>query len=248
MRILLTNDDGVRAPGLVALRDEMAALGEVIVVAPATERSGASHSITVAGPLEVSGPRRDERFCEYVVKGEPVDCVMIALRELLTGAPDLVVSGVNLGLNVGINVLYSGTVGAAVEALMRGIPAIAVSLEWSEHPDFSYATGLTRRLAAKVVGRKRWHSVFNVNVPALPEAEILGCKLAHQSCVRWHERFNREGAGDPQRYTLGRRPGHDEPEAGSDLAAVRAGYVAITPLRFDMTDRRLMEQLRGEGI
>lgn len=248
MRILLTNDDGVSAPGLVALREEMRSMGQVIVVAPDVERSGASHSITLASPVVVSGPVERDGYVEYVVQGSPADCVKLAVKELLQERPNVVVSGINLGLNVGINVLYSGTVAAAVEALMLGVPAIAVSVDWSEAPQFAYAARVTRRLAEKIVQRREWHSVFNVNVPALPEEKILGCKLAQQSCARWRERYQMLEAGEYRHFTLGKHPGHEEPEQGSDLAAVRAGYVAITPLHFDMTNRALMERLGGENL
>jgi len=244
VKILLTNDDGIRAPGLAALIDEMKRLGDVVVVAPAAERSGASHSITLSDPVKVSEMQYDGVVQAYEVGGSPADCTMIALHKLLVKPPDLVVSGVNLGLNVGINVVYSGTVAAAVAGLMLGVTSIAVSLEWSENPDFSYAASVACRLGAKVARREHWHSIFNINVPALTPDEILGFKLCHQSTVSWHENYSRIDSAGEQAYMLGKRPGHEEPEEGSDLAAVRAGYVSITPLHFDLTDHDMVSRFR----
>ncbi len=151
MRILLTNDDGVFAPGLAALEQQLRHLGEVIVVAPTTEQSGVGHSITFLTPLVCKSIHRDGRHWAWAVDGSPADCVKLAIGELLKDNPvDLVVSGINNGLNAGINVLYSGTVAAAIEGAFFGVTSVAVSLEYDEDPDFQAAAVIARNVVGGI--------------------------------------------------------------------------------------------------
>src|SRR5881227_2939235 len=155
MRILLTNDDGIYAPGLRALRQELLKLGEVVVVAPATEQSAVGHSVTLTNPLIVQEVREDHHPIGWAVEGRPADCVKLALRELLPEPPDLVVSGLNAGSNAGINVLYSGTVAAAIEGAFFQRTSIAVSLEYIKPKlDFARAAELARRVIEQILANK----------------------------------------------------------------------------------------------
>src|SRR2546430_4767624 len=168
MRILLTNDDGIYAPGLRALRTELQKLGRVTVVAPATEQSATGHSITLLVPLMVQEVRdEDGEFLGWAVEGKPADCVKLALQELLPEPPDLIVSGLNAGSNAGINVLYSGTVAAAVEGAFYRHTRIAVSLEYTQPKlDFPRAADLARRVIEQIVAHKpATGTLFNVNIP-----------------------------------------------------------------------------------
>src|SRR5437763_6064046 len=176
MRILLTNDDGIYAPGLRALRTELQKLGNVVVVAPATEQSAVGHSITLLTPLLVQEVLDDqERFLGWAVEGRPADCVKLALQELLPEPPDLIVSGLNAGSNAGINVLYSGTVAAAIEGAFFRHTSIAVSLEYTKPKplDFPRAADLARRVVEQIVARRPAQgSLFNVNIPSLEKGPV----------------------------------------------------------------------------
>ena len=154
MHILLTNDDGIYAPGLAALQRELGRLGDVCVVAPATEQSGVGHSITYLRPLIPKEVFNGDQRWGWAVEGSPADCVRIAIAELCPWHPDLVVSGINCGLNVGINVLYSGTVAAAIEGAFFGITSMAVSLEFDEHARYEKAAGLARSIIQQILEKR----------------------------------------------------------------------------------------------
>src|SRR3954468_21423518 len=177
VRILLTNDDGVYAPGLRALRLELLKLGEVVVVAPATEQSAVGHSVTLTTPLIVQEVLDEHGPIGWAVEGRPADCVKLALRELLPEPPDLVVSGLNAGSNAGINVLYSGTVAAAIEGAFFRCTSIACSLEYTRaRPlDFPRAAELARRVIEQILAhRPALGSLFNVNIPSLERGPVRG--------------------------------------------------------------------------
>src|SRR6187551_3296716 len=180
MRILLTNDDGIYAPGLRALRTELLKLGSVLVVAPATEQSAAGHSVTLLNPLLVSEVFEDDgkTFVGWGVEGRPADCVKLALLELLPDAPDVIISGLNAGSNAGINVLYSGTVAAAIEGAFYRRTAIAVSLEYEKKIyDFPTGARFARQVVAQLLDRKPAPgSLFNVNIPVLERGPVRGVK------------------------------------------------------------------------
>src|SRR5215470_11495819 len=185
MRILLTNDDGIYAPGLRALRPVLMKLGEVLVVAPATEQSAVGHSVTLTTPLIVQEVLDEQqRPFGWAVEGRPADCVKLALRELLPWTPDLVVSGLNAGSNAGINVLYSGTVAAAIEGAFFRQTSIAVSLEYTKVKplDFSRGAAIARQLIEQILAhRPERGALFNVNIPSLEKGPIRGVRTVPQN-------------------------------------------------------------------
>src|SRR6516164_6327611 len=195
VRILLTNDDGVYAPGLRALRAELMKLGDVTVVAPASEQSAVGHSITLLTPLIVQELRdEDRRFLGWAVEGKPADCVKVALLELLPEPPDLVVSGLNAGSNAGINILYSGTVAAAIEAAFFQCVSIAVSLEYTKPGplDFSRAAVLARQAIEQLLAHKpEPGALFNVNIPSLEKGPIRGVRTVPQNVAPYTEDYDR---------------------------------------------------------
>ncbi|NOZ21090.1 MAG: 5'/3'-nucleotidase SurE [Planctomycetes bacterium] len=245
MRILLTNDDGIHAPGLLALKNELSRTAEVDVVAPMAEQSAVGHSITLHRPLRVIEIERDGELVGYGVNGAPADCVKLALAELLDERPDVVVSGINLGANVGVNVLYSGTVAAAIEGAMFGIPSLAVSIEIEDRPQFDPAARIVGKLIRKMpLAELGDHVILNVNVPAIPPSRIKGVKVTRQSVRAPEEAFDRRT--DPRgRYYYWITADFDglAEEEGTDVNALRDGYVSITPLHFDMTRHTLLQKL-----
>src|SRR5437868_3264118 len=249
MRILLTNDDGIYAPGLRALRKELQRLGEVTVVAPATEQSATGHSITLLVPLMVQEVRDDQdQFLGWAVEGKPADCVKLALQELLPEPPDLVVSGLNAGSNAGINVLYSGTVAAAAEAAFYRQVAVAVSLEYTKPGplDFPKAADVGRRVIELIVaGPPPAGPLFNVNIPDPERGPIRGVRVAPQNVTPYAEQFDRRT--DPRgRVYFWNMPGTmiPEPHADTDEAALAEGFVTVTPLQFNLTHPGQLTALR----
>jgi 5'-nucleotidase len=250
VRILLTNDDGVYAPGLRALRKELQKLGEVIVVAPAGEQSAVGHSITLLTPLLVQEVLdEDNRPMGWAVEGRPADCVKLALMELLPEPPDLVVSGLNAGSNAGINVLYSGTVAAAIEAAFFHRTSIAVSLEYTKPKplDFPRAAALARQVIEQILdGRPADGTLFNVNIPSLEKGPVRGIRTVPQNVAPYLETFDRRV--DPRgRVYFWSNPDFScpEPHPDTDVTALAEGYVTVTPLQFDLTRRALLEQMKG---
>lgn len=237
MKILLTNDDGIEAPGLEALVAALQGEHECLVVAPAKERSASSHSISLGQELvvEEQGPRR------FAVHGTPADCVKFALSELKNFQPELLISGINPGPNTGVSVYYSGTISAAREGLINGVPAMAVSVRCrGAVSDFSFAASFTRSLIEgyeeKVFPRD---VVLNVNIPNLSESEIRGIKIARQAASRFIEEFVQENASDHQRiYRLAGEIQIFDPDGTTDDEVLSQGFIAITPLKLDVTDYR----------
>jgi 5'-nucleotidase len=250
MRILLTNDDGVYAPGLRALRTELLKLGEVTVVAPATEQSAVGHSITLLNPLLVQQVF-DERnqFMGWAVEGRPADCVKLALLELLPDPPDVVVSGLNAGANAGINVLYSGTVAAAIEAAFFRRVSIAMSLEYTKaRPhDFPRAAELARGVVEQIMAhRPEPGSLFNVNIPNLEKGPVRGVRVLPQNVAPYLETFDRRR--DPRgRVYFWSNPGFccPEPLPDTDVSALEEGYITVTPLQFDLTHAAKLREMQA---
>jgi 5'-nucleotidase len=248
MRILLTNDDGIYAPGLRALRPELQKLGEVIVVAPATEQSAVGHSVTLTTPLVVQEVLDDQRqLLGWAVEGRPADCVKLALRELLGEPPDLVVSGLNAGSNVGINVLYSGTVAAAIEGAFFRRTSIACSLEYSRlRPlDFERGAALARRVIEQIVSNcPPEGSLFNVNIPSPERGPVKGLRVLPQTVAPYVETFDRRT--DPRgRVYFWSNPEFycSEPRPDTDVTALAEGFVTVTPLQFDLTHAALLAEM-----
>jgi 5'-nucleotidase len=250
MRILLTNDDGIYADGLFALYAQLKALGEVTVVAPMTEQSATGHGITLASPLRVKKVQREKGFVGYAVTGTPADCVKFALRVLMKKMPDMVVSGINQGPNVGLSVIYSGTVSAAVEGTIIGVPSVAVSLTSHEASDFDFAAQFAKKLA-KIVHRKKLPPgvLLNVNIPAVPAEEIRGVRITKQGKSRVAEVLHkRTDPNDRTYYWLSGELVEVEDTAESDLSVIKRNMVSITPLHYDLTDYDFMRKLSGWKI
>jgi 5'-nucleotidase len=246
MKILLTNDDGIYTKGIEVLYEHLDEDHEVLVVAPETEQSAVGHAITLTDPLRVKPVNRNGAFFGYAVKGTPADCVKLAVNELMQAAPDLVVSGINLGANVGINVIYSGTVSAATEGTILGVPAIAVSINTFRDTDFSPASRFVCSLALQVqeFGLPP-HTSLNVNVPAIPESEIRGVRVTRQGITRFVERFDRRM--DPRDHVYYWQCGSTPPleEGGdTDASALASDFIAITPIHHDLTNHDFLDSLR----
>ncbi len=247
MRILLTNDDGVFAPGLRAMYGVLAKMGEVTVVAPETIQSGGSHAITIRHPVLWRTVQVGDEFRATAVEGTPADCVKLALNVLLPEKPDLVVSGMNAGLNTGIHVLYSGTVAAALEAAICGCPAAAVSFELYRDMDFDGAARIAGRILASIVERgMKPGLVYNVNIPELKPGWPRGVRVARQSVQQIDERI--EKRSDPSGrsyYWLSGDFKNIGDESDTDRHAIAEGYVNVTPLQFNLTDATTLEDMSG---
>lgn len=247
-RILVTNDDGIRAPGILALARAMTALGEVTVVAPADNQSGKGHSLTILEPIFVDKVTLEGIPTAYSATATPASCVKIALGSLMGSKPDLVVSGINRGQNLGRVAYVSGTVGAAREAALQGIPAIAISLKLAEgSTDVSYAAAAaaSRQIAELLKTANLPPGVFlNVNVPPGPPEAIKGLRLAMQSLQSGIERYQ-----EHQRPPSNRRyfwNVYEDPKGGAesdDVGVVERGYVAVVPLHASEFDRDAFNQL-----
>lgn len=245
-KILVCNDDGFHAPGLAALHKAVTGLGEVTVVAPATEQSGVGHAITVANPLKIKRLKLAGQIEGYLVNGTPADCVKIAVSVLLKKPPQLVVSGINLGPNVGISVVYSGTVSAAAEGAILGIPSMAVSLSAFDNPGWEPAAHFARLLAEKIL-RKGLPActMLNVNVPDRPLSRIKGIAVTRVGKSRFAEVFHRRRmprGGDY--YWLDGELEVLEETKGTDVQAVKDGYVSVTPVTFELTNHAALAALR----
>ena len=250
MQILLTNDDGIYAPGLAAMERELQQLGDVSVVAPATEQSGVGHSITFLSPLICKEVYEGERRRGWAVEGSPADCVKLGISEFCPKRPDLVVSGINGGLNAGINVLYSGTVAAAIEGAFFGITSIAVSLEYDEHAGFDQAAYLARNVIEQVLATGQPEpQLYNLNIPTAAVHQPRGVHVVPMGVARYGEDFikRKDPKGRTYYWATGDPPAPTEaPE--TDLAALQNGFVTLTPLQFDMTKPKLLEEMRSWNL
>ena len=249
MRILLSNDDGILAPGLAALHRAVADLGEVLVVAPSDPQSAAGHAITLRSPLTVQPVglgTGSGAFTALRVDGRPADCVRLAVRKLLPGPADLVLAGINAGANVGINVFYSGTVAAAAEAAMLGLPAVAFSAALGdEEVDFGRAAGLCRWVLDRLLegGLQPGHLV-NVNIPVLGPDRPRGVRIVGQSTAGVEDFYHRqEHPQGLESYRLGDRFNFAPAEGLTDVVCLEEGYITITPLKVDMTDHARLAEL-----
>ncbi len=241
MRILLSNDDGYFAPGLAALADALRDLGEVVVVAPEQNRSGASNSLTLDRPLHLK--KATNGF--YFVNGTPTDCVHLAVTGMLDALPDIIVSGVNLGANMGDDTIYSGTVAAATEGYLLGIPSIAVSLTSFEGKHFSTAASVARELVERFIRQPIAGPVLlNVNVPDIPYAELKGTEVTRLG--RRHKAEPVVKTVSPRNETLywiGAAGAAADAGPGTDFNAVERGCVSITPLQIDLTHNAQMSSI-----
>ncbi len=247
MQILLTNDDGIYAPGLAALEYELQKLGSVQVIAPLVEQSGVGHAITYLTPLMAREVYDGERRRGWAVEGSPADCVKLAIAELCKPRPELVVSGVNSGQNAGINVLYSGTVAAAIEGAFYGVTSIAVSLEYDEQARYDLAARLAVPIIEQILAQKDPEpQLYNLNIPLSALERPAEVRVVPMSVAPWGENFERrlDPRGRAYYWATGKAPVPPN-DAETDLSELRKGHITLTPLDFDMTRRdRLIEMRR----
>jgi len=247
MLILLTNDDGIRAPGILAMWRELVSLGEVHVIAPETVQSATGHGVTLSTPLMTNPVKIENGFEGIAVDGRPADCVKLAVNQLLPRKPDLVISGMNEGANVGINVIYSGTVAAAIEGAFLGIPSIAVSLHLSREvtTDFARAAKLARGAIDRVLDAGLGASqAVSINIPAIPSDKApAGLKVVRQCTRPWVDAYEEHVNPRGQKYywnsgvfTLG------PTDQDTDVAGLRDKYITITPLQFDLTNQLILKK------
>lgn len=252
MRILLTNDDGIYAPGIAAMEKVLRRIGDVTMVAPSTEQSGVGHSITFLTPLVVKRARLHGQPWGWTLAGTPADCVKIGVTQICDERPDLIVSGMNGGLNVGINVLYSGTVAAAVEGAFYGIDSIAVSLEYPHHDDFDRAADIAVEVIEKLLARKSPDKgLYNLNIPnAALSQKSPPLKIVPMDVNQYWETFEKrtDPSGRGYFWLTGRpdprQPKGLESEELTDLRAIQSGYVTLTPLDYDLTKRSLLNEMQ----
>ena len=245
--ILVSNDDGISAPGIRYLIRLMKKLGDVFVVAPNSPQSGMSHAITLESMLfservHIEG----SELTEYACSGTPVDCVKLAMNKLLDRKPDLCVSGINHGANSSVNVLYSGTMAAATEGAIAGVPSIGFSLlDYAQDADFSQSEDYVLRIARHALENGLPSGVcLNVNIPKLSREQIKGVKLCRQSDGYWEEDFDERmnPMGKTYYWLTGKFYNHDE-RKDTDIWALENGYISVVPVKFDVTAHDHIQQL-----
>lgn len=248
MQILAVNDDGVHAPGLRAMAEALRELGDVQVVAPLVEQSGVSHRITYLHPIMVKEIRDEHAHYGWAVDGSPADCVKLGVLEFCKQRPDLIVSGINSGANVGINVLYSGTVAAAIEGAFFGITSIAVSLSQGTPPDYA----VTAKRALAVIRQILEHhpepgSLWNVNFPDTTDAGPRGVKVCTMEVGRISDKIEKriDPRGRAYYWSGISAKGKAGPQPGTDVHEMEAGFATVTPLHFDLTATEMLPELRS---
>lgn len=244
-RILVTNDDGITAPGLRALYLALVELGEVTIVAPDAEQSAVGHAITTMTPLRIKRVSLEGGISGYAVNGTPADSVRLAILTICDVPPDLVVSGINLGPNTATNIIYSGTVSAATEARILRIPSIAVSLATFKDPIWETPATFARQLAADVLAHGLPDKVLlNINVPNIPLDKVKGVRVTRQGNSGYKERY--ETRSDPRAVPYYWQAGTyrmTDVDEETDALAVDQGYVSVTPVTFDLTAHDYLEAL-----
>ena len=236
--ILVTNDDGITAPGIRNLVNFMSEIGEVVVVAPNSPQSGKGHAITINSTLTFEEINLEGSQKDYSLSGTPVDCVKFALDKILTRKPDLVVSGINHGSNSSINVIYSGTMSAAVEAGVEGLQSIGFSLaDFSWDADFSQAKEFIQQIVKKVLQNPLPKGiVLNVNIPKLKKNEIKGIRVCKQADAKWEESFDeRINPHGKKYYWLTGYFNNMDNSPNADEVALAEGYISVVPVKFDLT-------------
>ena len=248
--ILVINDDGINAPGIRALIEVMNTLGDVCVVAPDSPQSGMGHAITINDALYCNSikVRKGDTHREYSCSGTPVDCVKIAINEILKRKPDLCVSGINHGSNSSINVIYSGTMSAAVEAGTHEVPAIGFSLlDFSHDADFEPSKKFVKIITEQVLKNGLQKGVvLNVNIPKLPESEIRGIKVCRQADAHWEEKFDKRinPVGREYYWLTGEFVNKDKGE-DTDEWALHGGFVSVVPVQFDLTAHHAIKEINS---
>jgi 5'-nucleotidase len=245
MNILLTNDDGIFAPGLAAIYKELVKIGEVTVVAPAVSKSGASHSVTFNRPLVCNRVDVNGQFSGYSIEGSPADCVKLAVMQLCEYPIDLLVSGINNGANAGINIYYSGTVAAAMEGVLLGIPSVAMSVAAEEQMDYASAADFCMQILKELMPVKPG-AVVNINIPLLSQGRPKGIKIVPQSNKAFDEYYIEQKNENGQTvFQLAGEP-HPLEDPAADIVALMEGYISVTALAPDMTDYKKTKHIRKQ--
>lgn len=252
MHILVTNDDGIWAPGIQALARKMTEVGEVALVAPLEEKSAIGHGITIREPIGVRKIKLDGLSRAWGVKGTPADCVKLGLNEL-TKECDLVISGINNGPNLGTDVLYSGTVSAAIEGVILGVPSIAISLASWDYDDYSVAAELVLTIVKHMIENKLvlpLGTLLNVNIPSVKKEEIAGFKITTLGIREYENRFEKrlDPRGRPYYWSVGKLMPSKEKDPNIDIVAVDNNYVSITPVQFDLTNYKIIKEVSTWGF
>lgn len=252
MKVLLTNDDGINAPGLAALAESISQVADITIVAPATEMSAVGHAITLTDPLRVSEVEKNGAFYGYAVKGTPADCVKLAYWALMKDKPkpDVLISGINLGSNTGINTIYSGTVSAATEGAILGIPSFAISLTTFVQPDFKPAAEFAARFLMLFREMQLPDGVFlNVNIPAVPREQIKGVCITEQGMAKYEEHYHvREDPYNRKYYWLTGEKINIETDLSIDDAAILSNYISITPVHYNLTYLPFIQKLASFNL
>lgn len=248
--ILVSNDDGISAHGILALASALDGLGDIVVVAPQTEQSAVGHSITIRDPVRaVAYPFRipSGSILSWAVEGTPADCVKLAIDKLLPRIPDLVVSGINQGPNAAVNIIYSGTVSAATEATILGIPAIAFSYCRWNGGDFEASGRIARIVSVRVLEQGlKADILLNVNIPDLPYSELKGIRVTRQARSKWEESFTeRKDPFGRSYYWLSGTFVNLDTGDDTDLGAIEEGYVSVTPVHHDLTAHGFLDEMQS---
>ena len=247
--VLLTNDDGIHASGLFILRQHLLQFCDVIVVAPAEECSASSHAVTLRQSLSVETYQKDGEWIGYAVSGKPADCVKLALCELMKKKPDYIISGINNGPNLGVSIFYSGTVAAAREGAITGIPSMAFSVTSHEVPDFEpaafWSIQIFREIMKLDVPQKTY---LNVNIPHLPNDRIQGIKVTKQADSFYEEQFTKGSFSTKEKseYFLGGELLVAAEHGDNDVEVVESGFISVTPLKLDLTDEDYRRELQDK--
>ncbi len=253
MYILVTNDDGVWAPGVQTLAKKMTEVGDVVLVAPSEEKSAIGHGITIRDPIRVDEIQLEGLNKVWGVNGTPADCVKLGMQELMEHGCGLVISGINHGPNLGTDVLYSGTVSAAVEGVILGVPSIAVSLASWEYRDFSVAAEITVSLVKKMLSEGKVippGTILNINIPPVEREKIKGIRITGLGPREYENRFEKrlDPRGKPYYWSIGKLLPSQGDSPDLDTLAVESNYVSVTPLQFDLTNYRLIQEIKTWGL
>lgn len=256
LRILVSNDDGIDSPGIFALVKSLQQIADVVVAAPDRQQSAVGHSLTISDPLRVTPFHRDGVMFGYSINGTPSDCVKLAISELVKVQPDLVISGINHGQNTAINILYSGTVSAATEGMLSGIPSIALSLaSHSYDADMTFAGKVAQKLALQMTNIKLpTGTLLNVNIPAIEEKLVKGYKVVRHNSTIWKDAyekrrdpFGREYFWFSGEYAINNDNINDENQINNlelDDIALEKGYVTINPIHYDITNLKFINEIQ----
>lgn len=244
MKILITNDDGINHPGIIALYNAVKDLGDITVVAPNIERSAASHAISLQHPIQLEQILFNGQM-GYACSGTPVDCVKLGIHELFNEKPDLILSGINKGSNTSQNILYSGTVSAAVEGAFNGIPSMAFSITSLTPPEYESATQISKKLIEKFIKLKlNSNSVINVNIPPFELDEIKGIKITRQGKSRFEDYYFKNDKNENAFHLDGDLKVVRDEDYNDDNC-VEDGYVSVTPLKFELTNFEYYNNLKN---